>query len=164
MTGTTNSHGVWQVPPFEVLANAPRGLESIVKVASVDGASQSKRGVFEDTDEQLASARPNTMATNPAVLITSVLLLPEPNTIHGQRDFAQAYERLAVVEPRAARGNREPDLRRGTTASSNAAFRTLAGVAGGRGPANQSFPLPRLLNFQFSGAYGTFSKKVGSLP
>jgi hypothetical protein len=109
MTGTDNSHGVWQVPPFEVLANAPRGLESIVKVASVDGASQSKRGVFEDTDEQLASARPNTTATNPAVLITSVLF-PEPNTIHGPRDFAQAYQRLTVVEPRAARGNRELEL------------------------------------------------------
>jgi hypothetical protein len=113
MTGTTNSHGVWQVPPFEVLANAPRGLESIVKVASVDGASQSKRGVFEDTDEQLASARPNTTATNPAVLITSVLLLAEPNTIHGPRDLAQAYQRLAVVEPRTARGNREPELAAG---------------------------------------------------
>jgi len=161
MTGTDNSHGVWQVPPFEVLANAPRGLESIVKVASVDGASQSKRGVFEDTDEQLASARPNTTATNPAVLITSVLS-PEPNTIHGPRDFAQAYHRLAVVEPRAARGNRKLELIAGRPLP--AMLRTLAGAAGGRGPANRSFPLPRLLNFQFSGAYGTFSKKLGSLP
>src|SRR6202035_5003848 len=74
------------------------------------GISQSKRGVFEDTDEQLASARPNTTAANPAVLITYVLLLPEPNTIHGPRDFAQAYQRLAVVEPRAAHGNRELEL------------------------------------------------------
>lgn len=80
MTGTDNSHGVWQMPPFDVLATAPRGLESIVKVASdVEGASQSKRGVFEDTDEQLASAKPNTTATNPAVLITSVLF-PKPNS------------------------------------------------------------------------------------
>jgi hypothetical protein len=84
MTGTDNSHGVWQMPPFEVLTDAPRGLESIVKVASVDGASQSKRGVFEDTDEQLASAKPNTTATNPAVLITSVLF-PTTNSIHGPR-------------------------------------------------------------------------------
>ena len=125
MTGTDNSHGVWQVPPFDVLANAPRGLESIVKVASVDGASQSKRGVFEDTDEQLASARPNTTATNPAVLITSVLLLPEPNTIHGPRDFAQAYQRLAVVEPRAARGNRELELVAGRPLPAMLAFERL---------------------------------------
>jgi hypothetical protein len=83
MTGTDNSHGVWQAPPFEVLTNAPRGLESIVKVASVDGANQSKRGVFEDTDEQLASAKPSTTAKNPAVLITSILF-PKPNSIHGR--------------------------------------------------------------------------------
>jgi hypothetical protein len=85
MTGTDNSHGVWQMPPFEVLTDAPLGLESIVRVASVGGGiSQSKRGVFDDTDEQLASAKPNTTATNPTVLITSVLF-PTTNSIHGPR-------------------------------------------------------------------------------
>src|SRR5580704_762230 len=59
--GVDSAQGVWQAPPFEVLANAPGGLESSVKIASVCGAgSRLESGMFEATDEQPANAQPNT--------------------------------------------------------------------------------------------------------
>jgi hypothetical protein len=68
MTGIDNAHGVRQMPPVEVLATAPGGWESIVKVASSGCGNRSKLGKFEDIDEQLASAEPNTTATDARVL------------------------------------------------------------------------------------------------
>jgi hypothetical protein len=56
--------------------------ESIVKVASVGGDNRAKLGRFEDTDEQLASAKPNITATDARVVSMSILLA-WPSTIHG---------------------------------------------------------------------------------
>jgi len=62
-----------------VLTDAPDGLESIVRVASVDGKIRSKLGRLEDTDEQPASAQPNITAKDARVVSISILLA----TIHG---------------------------------------------------------------------------------
>jgi hypothetical protein len=40
MTGADNTHGVTQVPPIEAVANAPGGVESIVKVVSAGGGNK----------------------------------------------------------------------------------------------------------------------------
>ncbi len=73
VTGVDNAHGVWQVPPLEVLANAPGGLESIVTTASVSGAGSSlESGMFESTPEQPTSAQPNPTATDTRVRSNSV--------------------------------------------------------------------------------------------
>jgi hypothetical protein len=93
MTGTDNPHGVRQLPPFEVLADAPGGMESIVKVASVGGGNRSKLGMFEDTDEQLASERPNTTATHAHLMFMPVLLV-SLSTIDGPG--SRFYESLEL--------------------------------------------------------------------
>jgi hypothetical protein len=74
VTGTDSEHGVWQTAPFEALAIAPGGVESIVKIASVCGDSRSKLGMSEDTDEQPASPKPNITTRDARVAFMSVLL------------------------------------------------------------------------------------------
>jgi len=71
---TANEHGVRQVAPFEVRATAPGGVDSIVKVAPAGEISQSKPGMFDDTDEQLASARLHTAAAIARDMLMDVFL------------------------------------------------------------------------------------------
>jgi hypothetical protein len=94
VTGTDNEHGVRQIAPFEALATAPGGLESIVKIASVGGDSRLKLGMFDDIDEQLASAKPNITTTDARVFM-SVLCI------------AEYHSRVRIEGFRLARGARE---------------------------------------------------------
>ena len=50
--GTVNSHGVWQVGPSELVASAPGGLDSILRV-SVGGVDRRNPKLGKDLPQAL---------------------------------------------------------------------------------------------------------------